>query len=66
MNGYFTKDHKKELFEYEQGVKDGTIHAAWKDDRWDEQHATSTAADEPAPAKPAAKCVSALSLSPPC
>jgi len=38
FSGYFAREHEQELNAYEQGLRDGTLHAAWKDDAWEHDH----------------------------
>lgn len=36
-SGFFTEKHKERIARYEQGVKDGTLHAPWKDEAWESE-----------------------------
>ncbi|KZW03250.1 hypothetical protein EXIGLDRAFT_725705, partial [Exidia glandulosa HHB12029] len=54
VNGYFTKAHEKETEEYRTGLRAGTLHAEWKDDKWDEQQAGTSTARDQEPEKPKA------------
>ncbi|EJD50660.1 hypothetical protein AURDEDRAFT_112238 [Auricularia subglabra TFB-10046 SS5] len=52
-NGYFSREHVKELGEYTTAVREGTLHAAWKDDAWDERlNGDSEQPQEPAARRP--------------
>ncbi|KAH7103419.1 hypothetical protein BKA62DRAFT_696874 [Auriculariales sp. MPI-PUGE-AT-0066] len=53
VNGYFTTEHRDELVEYSQRLRDGTLHVAWKDDAWDARHTQQDETEDSPVAKPA-------------
>lgn len=38
FSGWLTKKSKDAVLQYEQGIKDGTLHAEWKDEEWERDH----------------------------
>ncbi|EIN11273.1 hypothetical protein PUNSTDRAFT_124709 [Punctularia strigosozonata HHB-11173 SS5] len=38
-SGYMTEAHKAKVERYKRGLVDGTLHAPWKDEVWEQEHA---------------------------
>ncbi|KDQ48983.1 hypothetical protein JAAARDRAFT_201249 [Jaapia argillacea MUCL 33604] len=38
FSGWMTDAHKEAVTKYEQGIIDGSLHAAWKDEVWKREH----------------------------
>jgi len=35
-NGWLTEDHRTRIGRYQAGIEDGTLHATWKDEAWNQ------------------------------
>lgn len=55
FTGWMTDAHAKKLAQFDQGVRDGTIHAPWKDEVW--ENGSSTEAGSQAESSARAGCV---------
>jgi hypothetical protein len=45
-SGWMTAKHKAKLADYERGIRDGTLHAPYKDEVWDAEHRQGVDDDE--------------------
>lgn len=41
FSSWLTKTARELVLQYEQGVRDGSLHAEWKDEEWQRDHPTT-------------------------
>ncbi|PVF97011.1 hypothetical protein CPB86DRAFT_735659 [Serendipita vermifera] len=45
-SGWLTKKHLEDVEKFQKGVEEGTLHAPWKDDLWEEDQREATRGDQ--------------------
>lgn len=61
-SGWLTEDHRTKIDRYQAGIEDGTLHAAWKDEAWNQSQMEEDAAAASQPGSTSQRFVSSTPL----